>query len=288
MNLTLGLAGLHLAVSAPRDLPVSLELAKFAVSGPPDIAVELSWDWNAMPLPQGEPDGGDDLQVFYLRPGCLCCVTKGGWKGPLAACWYWPGRRRLLCLVNAQTFPGFPQSMDSAFSLLPMRAVLMDQGVVFLHAARISAGGRGILFCGPSGMGKTTQATLWQQYRQTRILSSDRMLARRQGEEWTAYGYPLDGSAPVASTETCPLGAIVLLAQAPDNQVTPLSPGLALPRLMPQLVMETWNPDRRAAGAQLLLDLLADIPAYRLACTPDRRAVDCLANRLISDGVLEP
>ena len=164
MNLTLGLAGLHLAVSAPRDLPVSLELAKFAVSGPPDITVELSWDWNAMPQPQGEPDGGDDLQVFYLRPGCLCCVTKGGWKGPLAACWYWPGRRRLLCLVNAQTFPGFPQSMDSAFSLLPMRAVLMDQGVVFLHAARISAGGRGILFCGPSGMGKTTQATLWQQY----------------------------------------------------------------------------------------------------------------------------
>lgn len=288
MDFTLGLAGLHLAVSAPRDLPVSRELAKFAGSGPADISAELSWAWDAAALPRGEPDGGDDLQDFYLRPGCLCCVTKGGWKGPLAACWYRPEQRRLLCLVNAPAFPGFPRSLDAALSLLPMRAVLMDRGVVFLHAARISAGGRGILFCGPSGMGKTTQATLWQAEAGAELLSNDRTLVRPMAGKWMAFGYPLDGSAPVASTETCPLGAVVLLAQAPDNQVTPLSPGLALPRLMPQLVMETWNPDRRAAGAQLLLDLLADIPAYRLACTPDRRAVDCLANRLISDGVLEP
>lgn len=135
---------------------------------------------------------------------------------------------------------------------------------------------------GPSGIGKTTQAKLWKTFRPAQIICNDRTLIRN-GQ---TYGYPVDGSEPVISGETFSLGALVVLEQAPDNQIRQLKPREALLRLMPQVVYDQWNHDAVTAATQQILDLIQQYPVYLLSCTPTQNAVTCLEQQLTKDGVL--
>lgn len=58
--------------------------------------------------------------------------------------------------------------------------------VLFFHAAQITYQETGILFAGPSGAGKTTQAKLWERFRNARIICNDRTLLRKQDGNGTA------------------------------------------------------------------------------------------------------
>lgn len=163
-----------------------------------------------------------------------------------------------------------------------MRRIMMQHGVLFFHASQIGLGDRGILFTAPSGTGKTTQAKLWHKHRGAQLLCNDRTLT----DGSLTYGYPMDGSEPVITGERRSLGAIVVLEQAPRNAVRALRPREILPRLMPQLVLDTWDPAASAAAMELLLNLISQTPVYLLRCTPDECAVQCLEQQLFMDGVI--
>ena len=57
--------------------------------------------------------------------------------------------------------------------------ILADAGMLVLHSAYIvTRQGEGILFSGPSGIGKSTQAALWQRYGAAQTVNGDRALVR--------------------------------------------------------------------------------------------------------------
>lgn len=61
--------------------------------------------------------------------------------------------------------------------------IFADVGMLVLHSAYIvTRGGEGILFSGPSGIGKSTQAALWERFAGARTVNGDRALvpARRK------------------------------------------------------------------------------------------------------------
>lgn len=58
--------------------------------------------------------------------------------------------------------------------------ILADAGMLVLHSAYIvTRQGEGILFSGPSGIGKSTQAALWQRYGAAQTVNGDRDRQRR-------------------------------------------------------------------------------------------------------------
>lgn len=58
--------------------------------------------------------------------------------------------------------------------------ILADAGMLVLHSAYIvTRQGEGILFSGPSGIGKSTQAALWQHYGAAQTVNGDRALVRK-------------------------------------------------------------------------------------------------------------
>ena len=83
---------------------------------------------------------------------------------------------------------------------------------VEVHAVGISdEQGRGHLFLGHSGAGKSTTARLWIDRPGVRILSDDRIILRvREGRIWM-YGTPWHGDAGIASPDCAPLDEIYLL-----------------------------------------------------------------------------
>lgn len=246
-----------------------------------DVNVKLIHDFSGAPLPSSEMLGEDVLMEYYREGDSLICLTKGGRGGYLSCCVSSPDLREMTCWLN------FPSGADldtlgNLLRMIPLRRVLLRHGVLFFHAAQVALGDTGILFTAPSRTGKTTQSRLWNRHRGAALICNDRTLT----DGIRTYGFPVDGSAPVISGRKCRLGAVVLLEQAPVNTVRPLSPRQALVRLMPQLVLDTWDCDSTAAAADLLLGLVARAPVYLLSCTPDEGAVCCLEQQLLKDGVI--
>lgn len=246
-----------------------------------DVNIHLIHGFANAPLPASPMAGEDVLMEYYREEQGLLCLTKGGQGRYLSSCLCSAELEELTCWLN---FPaGSPtDTLGNILRMIPLRRILLEKGVLFFHASQIALGDTGILFTAPSGTGKTTQAKLWRRYRGAGLLCNDRTLTDGK----TTYGYPMDGSEPVITGERRNLGAIVVLEQAPENAVRKLRPRESLPRLLSQLVLDTWDPDASAAAAELLLDLLPRLPVYLLRCTPDESAVQCLEQQLYQDGVI--
>src|SRR5690349_20641886 len=70
-----------------------------------------------------------------------------------------------------------------------VNALLVHRRGVELHACGIIDRGRGLLFIGNSGHGKTTTARLWMR-EPVEVVSDDRVIVRAENGGWTMYGTP--------------------------------------------------------------------------------------------------
>lgn len=283
MQYDLMIGGIGFRIDSPREIPVEPSLAPFfRTFQRPDVTVDVIWDYGRAPIPSVPMTGIDVLTEYYREPDALLCLARGGWKGSLATCQGTLDFRQLTCYINVDNFQTPINGMGDFLRILPMRAILQHFSVIFFHASQIAIGERGILFTAPSGTGKTTQAKLWQRHRNARIICNDRTLVRAE----STYGYPMDGSEPVRSGEVHRLGAIVTPGQNSTNTIQRLKPGVAIARLLPQLVIDAWDESAKELAMEQLLDLVGRVPVYRLECTPDISAVRCLEAALIADGVI--
>lgn len=272
------------------DLQIDQELLPFLLPEPlsPDVDIAVSWDWDPKLFPKTKMEGRDVLQEYYEENGRRYALSIGNGTEYLAgSVWKKSDFRHIDCYVNKNLCYPLETALGTVMRFLPVRAVFMQYGVLFFHASQIAFQDKGILFTAPSGTGKTTQAKLWQNYRNARMICNDRTLIRRQDETWFTYGYPLDGSEPVRSGEVYPLGCIVVLRQGDRNRAERLRGARAISMLLPQLVLDEWDADIRVRAIELLMSLLEHIPVYLYICTKERDAVDDLEKKLISDGVLD-
>lgn len=288
LDTTLFLAGLRMRFLSDVELDIDLVLNSFIIdkTEDTDVTIRINRDWDEVTLPD-LPELGKDMLCSYYRWGnILYCLARGGSKGPVACSIYDPDCREILCVLNEKPFLIPPYNLGSILRMIPLRAIYQRFGVLFLHSSSICYKSKAILFTAPSSTGKTTQARLWNKYRDTEILCNDRTLLRKVENIWQTYGYPIDGSEPVCSSAVVSLGAVVLLAQGSKNYVERLGPGRGAALLMGQSVIDVWNPDARKTAAEEILSLMKDIPVYLLTCTPDERAVQVLETKLIEDEVI--
>lgn len=151
--------------------------------------------------------------------------------------------------------------------------ILFHQGLV-LHAAAIEWEEQGILFCGPSGMGKTTQAELWKKYKGAKMINADRPALRIIGNTPYVYGTLWNGSSKRYKNKSVPLNAIVMLEQAVNNVVTGLEGREAARMLLPRCFLPYYQPEIMDLALSNLENIIALVPVYHLKCRPDKEAVE--------------
>lgn len=165
-------------------------------------------------------------------------------------------------------------------ALFCMERHMMARDHLVLHCAYMQRGDHAILFSAPSGTGKTTQATLWQKHRGTRVVNGDKsLLAKREGS-WTANGWPVCGSSQVCHNESFPIRAVVMLSQGKENVIEKLSPFQAFSRIYSQITINFWNRQAQQRAMDLIEDLVTNVPVYHLACTISEEAVETLERAL--------
>ena len=149
--------------------------------------------------------------------------------------------------------------------------------MIQLHCATIDDDGRGILFLGPSGIGKTTQAERWAQYRGSAIINGDIGFVQRTPQGYTAWGTPWHGSSPYCLNASVPVKALVVLKQAPQNALRELTGFEKVREVSGSVFYPTWLEDGMELCTDTLNHLLSDLPVYRLDNRADEEAVRLLA-----------
>ncbi len=145
-----------------------------------------------------------------------------------------------------------------------------EQDTLHVHAAVVSHGGKGYLFLGPSGTGKSTHARLWLEHIEgTELVNDDNPVVR----DGTVYGSPWSGKTPCYRNVSVPIGGIVRLNQAPENKIRRMSGIEAYVELAESVGGNVWD-SRIAEGLHQTENKLAStVPMWHLDCLPDEAAV---------------
>lgn len=152
-------------------------------------------------------------------------------------------------------------------------AGMVTRGGIALHASMVEKDGFGVVFLGPSGMGKSTQAKLWENYLGADFLIGDRPALRKINGRWHGFGMPWDGKDAIYRQTSAPVRALIWLEQAKRDQITPMSPTQAMTVMLKQAMMPVWD-DAAMDGATAQMTALArELPFYHLKCLPDEAAV---------------
>lgn len=283
-RLSYQIGGITFGLQAEGDLLLTpeRELSAFAVElGSCDVNLQVSWA-DSLKVPSStllfhsgglwslfaEPSG---YRFSFLSP--LLGMT------PYKEAWLDPEFRSGRVLLSRRYFdterPVYPLEYPLD-ELLMIHRLSRGEGVE-VHAVGIAdENGRGHLFLGHSGAGKSTTARLWIDRPGVRILSDDRIILRvREGRIWM-YGTPWHGDAGIASPDCAPLNDIYLLEHGRGNERLPLPPG----RAAAELFTRCFVTHHSGEGIRFTLDFLdrvaREVPCSVFKFVPDESAVEAI------------
>ena len=159
------------------------------------------------------------------------------------------------------------------------------KGVLEMHSSVVVNGGKGYLFLGKSGTGKSTHSSLWLKHIPGTMLLNDDNPILRLMPDGTArvFGSPWSGKTPCYKNLDFPAGAVVRIRQAPFNKIEKLPPVQAYASLMASA--SSFRPFKTLAeGWHATLEgLVGVLPCYVLDCLPDQAAAE-LCHKTVVHG----
>ncbi len=283
-NLAYRIGGITFGLFAERGLQLALEpeLRSFAVvSDSCDIRIQVDW--------------ADHLELPRIKPsfqsGGLWSVYKvvGGYRFSFLTPFLGPAPYKAasfdteFTVGHIELFQHYFHADGPVYPLeYPLDELLMihrlsrGEGVEVHAVGIVDEAGRGHLFLGHSGAGKSTTARLWEAFPKVRILSDDRIILRAsKGTIWM-YGTPWHGDAGVASPARAPLFRMYLLEHSGKNELIPVPKG----RTAGELFARSFVPYHSAEGLEFALSFLdrvaQEIPCSVFRFVPDESAVEAI------------
>ena len=193
----------------------------------------------------------------------------------------------LVCSKDYKTATLFiPQGTAAALLKFAVNNALMvlyaiasaPYNTALFHAAVVNYEGKGYMFLGKSGTGKSTHARLWLKHiAGSELLNDDNPVVRIENDAdgnsvTRVYGSPWSGKTPCYKNEVYPLGGFVMLSQAPYNKIERLCGVRAYAALVPCISGKRWE-SVIADGLHKTENALAmNVPVWYLECLPDEEA----------------
>lgn len=145
---------------------------------------------------------------------------------------------------------------------------------LMLHASVVELDGRGYIFMGESGIGKSTHSRLWTaSFEGCRLLNDDcPLVVAADDGGFRVAGTPWSGKTRCFRNASCPVGGIARLRQAPANRFTRLEGIEAFVSFIPGMSVMTSARELYSEATSTALELLGAVPVGILECRPDREA----------------
>lgn len=265
----------------PEELVLPADMEKFAVE---KESADYTYTITIVDiLPEAEGEllvNRVDLQVFRNGEGLESrLIGVKGEERPYAL-YRETAQKHAQVFVGRWYLDGVAKYEVVFLSLLALERRLSERPCLILHCAYLEYQGKAMLFSAPSGTGKTMQAGLWEQYRESRTVNGDKALLEYDGTAWTANGWPVCGTSGVCENKKLPVGCIVMLSQAKTNQAWRLRPAEAFTSLYGQITMNRWDREGLVHSLDLLEQLAGKVPVYHLACDISEDAVKTLEQEI--------
>ena len=145
---------------------------------------------------------------------------------------------------------------------------------LLLHASVTRYEGRGNLFFGVSGTGKSTHSRLWHEYVPgSDLMNDDNPVIRREDGRFLVYGSPWSGKTLCYRNVVAPVNALVRLEQFPENRIERLQPLQAYASVIAAVSTIRWNHDIMSLLVPTIERVAMNVPCFQLRCRPDEEAV---------------
>jgi hypothetical protein len=139
--------------------------------------------------------------------------------------------------------------------------------------------GNGHLLLGQSGAGKTTMARLLESLPGVTILSDDRIVLRKKGEQYLIYGTPWHGEARFSSPASARLSRMLLLRHGPKNELASVRQTNAAARLFACSFVPFYDPGGLDFSLCFCDEVTKAVPCFEFRFVPNESAVEFLRQR---------
>ncbi len=155
----------------------------------------------------------------------------------------------------------------------PMDRLLMsyflgEREGMMMHAAGVDIDGKGYIFPGKSGKGKSTLSRQFVSEEGPVVLNDERIAVRKINGEFKAFGTPWPGDAGIAVNRGLPLSGIFFIQHGTHNRIREVESGEAVKRLLPLATIPWYDPEMMTKTLLFCEDLVSRIPSYDLHFTP--------------------
>jgi hypothetical protein len=149
---------------------------------------------------------------------------------------------------------------------------------IILHSACISTGGKGFLFSGVSGSGKSTISEIWQRDNTVEVLTDERVIIREINGELWAFGTPWHGTAQIHKNMGIPIEKIFFIKHSKLNRAIPISKRAAASRLMVRCFPTFWNREGMEFALDFCTRVAGEKECYELEFVNDLSVVGYVKN----------
>lgn len=164
--------------------------------------------------------------------------------------------------------------MEYPLDALVLYYLTVISGDIMIHASGVYSRGKGRIFTGVSGSGKSTMARLWEE-EGAFVINDDRIIIRRTNEGYLMHNTPLYVSDPSVAA---PLHAIYLIEHGNENRSTVVAGAGAAGLLMANCVQHNWGPEIISGLLLAVTTLVSAVPVIKLSFRPDRSITEHIQN----------
>jgi hypothetical protein len=149
-----------------------------------------------------------------------------------------------------------------------------DKMTMLFHSSVTVLDGKGYMFLGHSGTGKSTHSKQWHAaFPESWLLNDDNPVVRVLSDgSVRVYGSPWSGKTPCYKNDSAPVQALVQLAQAPENKMWRLKMTQAYPYILASVSGLKVLPEMMDRLYESIAALLEISPVYKLECLPNPEA----------------
>jgi hypothetical protein len=145
---------------------------------------------------------------------------------------------------------------------------------ILLHSAGISLNGKGYLFSGTSGSGKSTIAEIWQNDKEAAVLTDERVVIRSRYTDLWTFGTPWHGTAGVHRNTGAPIDKIFFITHGTKNKAILISRKDALNKLIVRCFPTFWNREGMEFVMEFCEKIVQEKECFELEFVPDITVID--------------
>jgi hypothetical protein len=154
--------------------------------------------------------------------------------------------------------------------------ILAECQGLMLHSCAVKYKNKAFVCIGKSGAGKSTLAGLFKKVKGVTVLSDERIILRKIGGEFIAYGTPWTGSSFAFAQDHAVLDRVYLIHHAKKNVIEAIGGQDAVPTFLSNIRLPLWDRDKTMQVLDTANTVLSSIPFFKLGFLPDQRIIDSI------------